>query len=35
MKTEPNVQHFSALAKERICHALTQVGFPSFDDVMH
>ncbi|XP_008326486.1 dnaJ homolog subfamily C [Cynoglossus semilaevis] len=24
MKTEPNVQHFSALAKERICHALTQ-----------
>uniref|UniRef100_A0A3P8V7N6 DnaJ homolog subfamily C member 3 n=1 Tax=Cynoglossus semilaevis TaxID=244447 RepID=A0A3P8V7N6_CYNSE len=26
MKTEPNVQHFSALAKERICHALTQQG---------
>lgn len=25
MKTEPNVQHFSVLAKERICHALTQV----------
>lgn len=25
MKTEPNVHHFSVLAKERICHALTQV----------
>lgn len=25
MKTEPDVQHFSVLAKERICHALTQV----------
>eukprot|EP00064_Thunnus_orientalis_P001055 superscaffoldBa00000065_g1056 len=24
MKTEPNVQHFSLLAKERICHALAQ-----------
>ncbi|KAG7227633.1 hypothetical protein INR49_005448, partial [Caranx melampygus] len=24
MKTEPNVHHFSLLAKERICHALTQ-----------
>lgn len=26
MKTEPNVPQFSALAKERICHALSQVG---------
>lgn len=26
MKTEPNVNHFSLLAKERICHVLTQVG---------
>lgn len=25
MKTEPNVQHFTVLAKERICHALAQV----------
>lgn len=25
MKTEPNVHHFSLLAKERICHALAQV----------
>lgn len=25
MKTEPNVYHFSLLAKERICHALAQV----------
>lgn len=25
MKTEPNVAQFSLLAKERICHALTQV----------
>uniref|UniRef100_A0A665TTT0 DnaJ homolog subfamily C member 3 n=1 Tax=Echeneis naucrates TaxID=173247 RepID=A0A665TTT0_ECHNA len=24
MKTEPRVQHFALLAKERICHALTQ-----------
>nr|XP_019945309.1 PREDICTED: dnaJ homolog subfamily C member 3 [Paralichthys olivaceus] len=24
MKTEPNVHHFSLLAKERICHALSQ-----------
>lgn len=25
MKTEPDVHHFTVLAKERICHALTQV----------
>lgn len=25
MTTEPNVHHFSLLAKERICHALAQV----------
>ncbi len=25
MKTEPNVHHFSLLAKERMCHALAQV----------
>lgn len=25
MKTEPDVHHFTLLAKERICHALTQV----------
>lgn len=26
MKTEPKVHHFTLLAKERICHALAQVG---------
>lgn len=26
MKTEPDVHHFTLLAKERICHALTQVA---------
>lgn len=25
MKTEPNVPHFTLLAKERMCHALAQV----------
>lgn len=25
LKTEPNVPHFSVLAKERMCHALAQV----------
>lgn len=25
MKTEPDVHHFTVLAKERICHALTRV----------
>jgi len=29
MKTEPNVHHFSLLAKERMCHALAQVRAPT------
>lgn len=28
MKTEPNVAHFTIMAKERICHALTHVRPP-------
>lgn len=35
MKTEPNVHHFSLLAKQRICHALTQVRLLSADLVLH